>query len=192
MELPTLKGRWLDLVPLEEVHIPALMAIARANPKAFRFTSTPITDEQCERYFTRAFELMQRQEAAVFTLVHQQERKIIGTSRLTDFKWQHRNCELGYTWIDVAYRGTGVNTDSKYQLLAWAFEVLKLLRVEIHTDIRNSHSQRAIEKLGAVYEGTLRRHQVAKEGYIRDTMVYSIVDLDWPLVKRALLEQLER
>ena len=186
-----LKGDVVRLEPLAEAHIPALMDIAKATPELFRYTSTPVTDEQAEAYFARAFEEREQGRAYPFTLVHKPSGEIVGTSRFADIAPRHRNAELGFTWLTPDVYGTSVNVESKYLMLRHAFEVLNFLRVHIITDTRNSHSQRAIRALGAQYEGTLRAHHVAKGDYIRDTMVFSIIYSDWAGVKARLEKRIE-
>ena len=88
--------------------------------------------------------------------------------------------------------GTGVNLESQLLMLRFAFDTRKLHRVQIQTDTRNLRSQRAIESLGAKREGVLRRHLVTVEGYVRDTVAYSITDLDWPEVSMNLTDKLDR
>ncbi len=190
-----LEGRVVRLEPLAEAHIPALMDIAKATPELFKYTSTPVTDEQAEDYFARAFEERGEGRAYPFTLFHKlgdnSEGKIVGTSRFADIVPRHRNAELGFTWLTPKVQGTSVNVESKYLMLRHAFEVLDLLRVHIITDTRNARSQRAIRALGAQYEGTLRAHHVAKGDYVRDTMVFSIIYSDWPSVKAHLEARME-
>ena len=186
-----LEGRAVRLEPLTEAHIPALMDIAKATPDLFKYTSTPVTDEQAEDYFSRAFKERDEGRAYPFTLIHKPSGDIAGTSRFADIVWRHRNAELGFTWLTPDVQGTSVNVESKYLMLEHAFEALKLLRVHIITDTRNSRSQRAIRTLGAQYEGTLRAHHVAKGDYIRDTMVFSIIYSDWEEVKAHLERRIE-
>lgn len=185
-----LAGRVVRLDPLSPEHVAELMKISRATPEIFRYTSTPVTSEQADFYFATAFAEREAGRAYPFSVFLQETGEIVGSSRFADIRWQHRNCELGYTWFRPDLHGTGVNVESKLLMLEMAFERLGFLRVQIHTDARNEKSQRAIEALGAVYEGTLRRHMVAKDGFVRDTMVYSVVDQDWPEVRGNLLRRL--
>ena len=186
-----LEGQVVKLEPLEETHIASLMEIARATPELFRYTSTPVTDEQAEAYFERAFREREQGRAYPFVLVHKPNGDVVGTSRFADILWHHRNAELGYTWLTPQVQGSSVNVESKYLMLKHAFEALDFLRVHIITDTRNTHSQRAIRALGATYEGTLRAHHIAKGDYIRDTMVFSIIYSEWPKVKERLEERIE-
>lgn len=187
-----LEGKLVRLEPMDQEHIEPLMRISKAWPDEYRLTSTPVTDEQARTYFSTAFAEREAGRAYPFTIFHRPSGEVIGSSRFADIRWHHRNCELGYTWFRPDLHRSGVNTESKLLMLTMAFETLGWIRVQIHTDTRNERSQRAIEALGAVFEGVLRRHMIVKDDYIRDTRVYAVVDLDWPRVKQQLLERLRK
>lgn len=187
-----LRGAVVELEPLGDEHIPALMEIARADPDVYRFTSTPVTDEQRDRYFAKAFAGREEGTALPFAVRARGSGAVVGTTRLADWIPQYRNCELGYTWFRTDLFGEGFNTESKYLLLRYAFDELELLRVQIHTDTRNVPSQRAIRALGAKFEGVLRRHMIVKEDYVRDTMVFAITDLEWSAVRAHLEDRLQK
>lgn len=182
-----LGGTLVDLVPLSRAHLPALLAIAYANVDEYRLTSTPANDQQAEVYFGMAFDEQAAGTGHVVTVLDK-AGTVLGTSRLTELVERHRRCELGFTWYHPRVFNSGVNVECKLLLLGLAFEQLGLNRVQLHTDTRNLRSQRAIRALGASYEGVLHRHMVAKDGYVRDSMVFAITDVTWPTVK-ALLEQ---
>lgn len=185
-----LEGSLVRLVPLGEEHVEPLMRISRMTPEQYHLTSTPVTDRQAEQYFATAFAEREAGRAYPFAVLLRTSNEVIGSSRFADFRWRHRNCELGYTWFRPDQHRSGVNIECKLLMLGMAFEQLSLVRVQIHTDTRNTRSQKAIEALGAVFEGVLRRHMIAKDGYVRDTMVYSVVDQDWPRVRERLQERL--
>jgi RimJ/RimL family protein N-acetyltransferase len=185
-----LEGRLIRLVPLAQQHFEPLLRISSATPHEYSLTSTPVTAEQAEGYFSTAIEERDAGRAYPFTVMLAPSGEIIGSTRLADIRWQHRNAELGYTWFRPDLHRTGVNVESKLLMLSLAFEKLELIRVQIHTDTRNVRSQRAIEALGAAREGTLRRHMITKDGFVRDTAVYSVVDLEWPDVRSRLLARL--
>ena len=102
-----------------------------------------------------------------------------------------RRVEIGRSWLGLAARRTAINTESKLLLLTHAFEELGMLRVQLMTDARNLVSQRAIERLGAVKEGVWRQHMKMRDGFQRDTVMYSIVAREWPEVKTALSARLQ-
>ena len=121
-----------------------------------------------------------------FAIIHRRSGKAIGSTRYLDIRREHRGLEIGWTWVGTAYQRTPVNTECKSLLLTHAFEELGAVRVQLKTDLRNERSQRAIERIGAVHEGVLRKHMVRWDGFIRDTVYYSILASEWPDVKRRL------
>ena len=112
----------------------------------------------------------------------------LASPRTWTFVPKHRGLEIGFTWIAKPHQGTLVNPECKYLLLRHAFDDQHAMRVQLKTDLRNVQSQGAIEKLGAVREGVLRKHIIRPDGYLRDTVMYSITAEEWPAV-RAKLEQ---
>lgn len=121
-----------------------------------------------------------------FAIVSTASGRAVGATRFMDIRPEHRALEIGWTWLSPDVQRTGVNTETKYLLFKHAFEDLRAHRVQLKTDARNIRSQRAIERIGAVLEGRHRRHTVLWDGYVRDTVYYSIVDTEWPAVKRRL------
>jgi RimJ/RimL family protein N-acetyltransferase len=102
----------------------------------------------------------------------------------------NRSLEIGGTWYGLEYQGTMVNTECKYLLLKHAFETLACIRVWFKADARNNRSLHALERLGAIKEGVLRNHMILPDGFIRDSVVYSLLPEEWPMVKRKLEAQL--
>ncbi len=107
-----------------------------------------------------------------------------------DIRPQDRALEIGFTWVAKPYQATAVNPECKYLLLRHAFEEQGAVRVQLKTDLRNLQSQAAIAKLGAVREGVLRKHMVMPDGHVRDTVMYSVTNDEWPAVRRRLEERL--
>ncbi|MHA6627663.1 GNAT family N-acetyltransferase [Pseudonocardia sichuanensis] len=116
---------------------------------------------------------------------------VVGTSSYLDVSVPDARLEIGSTAYTPAVWGTAVNPDTKLALLAHAFDVLGAGRVQLKTDVRNVRSQRAIARLGARYEGTLRRYQRRADGTVRDTVLFSILAEDWPQVRARLHRTLE-
>ena len=114
----------------------------------------------------------------------------VGSTRYLNIRPDHRGLEIGYTWLGRDWQRTPVNTEAKLLLLQHAFEALDAVRVEFKTDARNQRSQKALERIGAVQEGVLRNHMIVQEGYVRDSVYFSITGEDWPGVKKGLQEKL--
>jgi len=110
----------------------------------------------------------------------------VGSTRFGNIDRENRRVEIGWTWIGRRWQRTVVNTETKYLMLRHAFESLGCVRVELKTDILNQTSRRAILRLGAKEEGILRRHMITDSGRIRDTVYYSIIDVEWAEVKVRL------
>lgn len=138
----------------------------------------------------RTLELEKKNEGYAFVVNYKPEKRIIGSTSYFGIVPDHKRVEIGYTWYEQSLWGSAVNPESKYLLLKHAFEDWQAIRVQISTDVKNIHSQKAIEKLGATYEGTLRNHAIRLDGTIRDTIMYSITSPDWPGVKSILEKRL--
>lgn len=125
-----------------------------------------------------------------FTVVHKALGKIIGSTRYMEIRPEAKGVEIGGTWYSPSAWGTEVNPEAKLLLLQHAFEDWGAIRVQLKTDNMNEHSQRAILKLGAKFEGKLRNHRIRKDGTFRHSMMYSITKDEWPFVKSNLHKRL--
>jgi len=117
--------------------------------------------------------------------------QIVGSTSFLSISIPNRNLEIEYTWFTPTVWRTRVNTECKYLLLKHCFETLKTIRVQLKTDRRNVRSQRAIERIGAIKEGTLRNQMIMPDAYLRDSVLYSIIDQEWASVKRKLERMLQ-
>ncbi|MEM9257428.1 MAG: GNAT family protein [Pseudomonadota bacterium] len=125
-----------------------------------------------------------------FAIVELGKGRAVGSTRYLNIRPEHRGLEIVWTWLGSQWQRTGVNTESKLLLLSHAFERLGCFRVEFKTDLRNERSQAAIERIGAIREGVLRKHMLVQDNVARDSVYYSITDDEWPDVKFRLLERL--
>jgi len=126
-----------------------------------------------------------------FTVVNNEDR-VIGSTRFLDILTQHKSAEIGSTWYHPDVWRTKVNTECKYLLLKLAFETWDLTRVQLKTDSRNLRSQQAIARLGAVKEGILRKDRIISDGYVRDTVFFSILCDEWKQVCTQLKLKLQK
>lgn len=129
-------------------------------------------------------------DVLTFAIVLRASGEAIGTTSYLDIRPEHDALEIGMTWIATSYQGTKVNPECKLLMVGHAIEVLGCERVQLKTDARNLHSQRAIEKLGAMREGVLRKYGKMPDGFMRDTVMYSILPSEWPSVKLGLERRL--
>ena len=132
----------------------------------------------------------QKKTILPFIIIHKQSNKIAGTTRFLYIDHDNNRLEIGHTSIAESYRRTLINTESKFLMLQHAFEKLNCIAVEIRTDVLNTVSRRAIERLGAKQDRILRNHKKMRLRRIRDTVCYSIIESEWPTVKENLLQRI--
>ena len=125
-----------------------------------------------------------------FIVVDKKSDTIVGTTRYFNIDCENYRMEIGHTWIAKSFRRTATNSEMKFLMLQYAFEKLNCIAIELHTDILNTVSRRAIERLGAKQDGVLRSHKIMRNGRIRDTVCYSIIQSEWPLVKQNALQKM--
>lgn len=187
----TLQGKHVRLEPLSLAHAQDLFAVAQdANVWRYMPAPAPTHSDDVRAWIQDALHLQSRGAALPFAIVDAASRRAIGSTRYLDISAQDRRIEIGWTWLGKDFWRTPVNTECKYLLLQYAFETLGCVRVALKTDLRNERSQRAIERLGAVREGVLRRVVVMHDGYQRSSVYYSILDDEWNAVKTRLQEKL--
>lgn len=183
----TLEGRAAKLVPLAAKHADGLALVAEPELFLYHFPPKELTAagfaEQIERMNSLPNWLP-------FAVIEQATGDVLGVTCYLDIRAANRGLEIGFTWIAKRVHGTSINPECKFLLLRHAFEDLQAVRVQLKTDARNLQSQRAMEKIGAVKEGVLRKHVVLSDGYIRDTVMYSIIADEWPAVKAGLIKRL--
>lgn len=187
IEPVTLVGKFVRLEPLSEAHVSDLAKVG-LNENIWRYMRYPQvqTAEQLAGWVQRILELQAHGTDLPFAVIHLADGAAIGCTRYLNIDVSNRSVEIGGTWYGLEYQGTMVNTECKYLLIKHAFEVLDALRVWIKTDSRNLRSQRAIEKIGMLKEGVLRNHMILPDGYIRDSIVYSMLPQEWPQAKQKL------
>lgn len=186
-----LAGKLIRLEPMSEAHISELAEVG-VDERIWQLMLYGVKHNQ-EELGEWVREILRRQERGTdlpYTVFLQQSGKAIGCTRYMDIRPEHRSLEIGGTWYGVEYQGSGVNPEAKYLLLRHAFETLGCIRVQLKTDLRNVRSQRAIERIGAIKEGVLRDHLILPDGYIRSSVIYSILAAEWPKVKANLEERL--
>ena len=185
----TLTGRHARLEPLGPAHREALVRNG-ADAEVWRWMPSLRPDpRESVAVWLKTVTGLPSVEATAFAIVDLARGEAVGGTTLFDYSAAHRRTEIGYTWLAKSAWRTAVNTECKYLLLRHAFEVLGCNRVQLKTDARNARSQAAIARLGAVREGVLRAHMVMPDGWLRDSVMFSIVAAEWPAVK-ARLEQL--
>lgn len=180
-----LQGKLIRLEPLLPDHEPELLKIS-ADEQIWRY----LTSNTMPANLATSLRDNLTGSALPFVIRANSDGRLLGMIRLKNLSREHRKAMVG-SWVAPSAWGSGANTEAKLLLLEYAFESLHCLRIEFHTDKRNLRSRAALGKMGAVEEGTLRSYLVTRDGHRRDTVVFSMLDTEWPDVKRTLRLRLE-
>lgn len=188
----TLSGRHATLEPLAlEQEDGVRRAVADGELWKLWFTVVPAPDGVRE-YIERLLAQREGGTAFPFAVRDNASGEIVGSTRYLNIDAGNRRLEIGGTWYAQRMQRTAINTECKLLLLSHAFEQLDCIAVEFRTDWFNKRSQTAIERLGAKRDGVLRNHMIMADGRIRDTVVYTIIQNEWPGVKQNLRHRLEQ
>ena len=188
-----LQGKHARLEPMTESHAPALAEIGIGQPFwDFMVYGKINTVDDMRNWVLDVLSREKNGTDLSFVAIHLASGRVAGATRYLNIMPNDRGLEIGGTWYGPEFQRTAVNTECKYLLLQHAFERLGCIRVQLKTDSRNERSQKAIERIGAVKEGVLRNHMILPDGYYRHSVYYSILDTEWPTVKKRLEEMLAR
>jgi RimJ/RimL family protein N-acetyltransferase len=199
ISVPALEGRLARLEPLSTSHAGDLAAAAEEDRSSYDFTWVPRAHE-IDHYLESHFERAESHTFVPFALVRLTDRRAVGCTAYWDFRsWPGRTdwsaVEIGFTWLSASAQGSGINLESKLLLLDYAFETLGVARVDIKTDSRNERSRRAIERIGATFEGVLRNWSQSwapgEEGKLRDSAMYSVIASEWPDTENSLRDLIQ-
>ena len=184
----TLSGKHVCLEPLTTDHAADLFAALSEDPGVWRWlpTAPPTSIPEMETAIRTPLAAQEQGNVIGFAQIEVAGGKAVGVTTYMNISRRDRGLEIGGTWLGKSWQRTGINTEAKYLLLRHAFEDLGAVRVQLKTDGRNRQSQAAIERLGAVREGVLRKHMMLWDGFIRDTVMYSVIEAEWPAVKARL------
>jgi N-acetyltransferase len=217
--LPRLDGRYVRLEPLQRGHAAGLAEAAAEDPSVYQLSAVPQDEAGAAEYIEAALAQRDAGTAAPFAVIRIADGAVIGSTRFWDLVWWqwpqgHPRCritgepdgqkaprrragdippdvcEIGYTWLARSAIRTAANTEMKRLMLGHAFEIWEVESVCLHTDYRNERSRRAMERIGARFEGILRAHRLATDCLPRDSARYSITAQEWPRCKRRLEEML--
>lgn len=200
----TLQGKHVRLEPLDHKHGDGLAAASAVDSSLYRWSPVPQSKDESRSYIETALAWRDAGAALPFATVRQDDGLVIGSTRffnLEHWAWppghpQHGRvapdaCEIGYTWLSQSAIRTAANTEAKLLMLTYAFEEWQVVRVCLHTDVRNQRSRAAIERIGGRFEGILRAHRMAADFIARDSARFSIVAAEWPDVKLRLNQLLK-
>lgn len=183
----TLINARVRLEPLAPQHANALF-VAGSDKNIWRYMPRPMFKDlaDAQNWVANTIELVDAGQAVVFTIIDEERSQPVGSTRFLNIERGHRGIEIGWTWLATGAQRTGINTNCKYLMLTHAFEELGAIRIQLKTDSRNRQSQTAIERIGARREGVLRKHMITWDKHERNTVIYSIIDKEWPEIKSQL------
>ncbi len=181
-----LLGKHVTLEPMARQHVAGLQAATRDGQLwKLWYTAVP-SPEQVEAYVEEALQRRENLGEMPFVIHEHKTNKVIGSTRFMHVDEDSQRLEIGHSWFAESHQRTAKNSETKLLMLSHAFEQLSAIAVEFRTHWINHRSRRAIERLGAKQDGVLRNHKRMPDGSLRDTVVYSITDTEWPMVKKHL------
>ncbi len=182
-----LAGRTVRLEPLQPGHAAGIFAASR-DPEIWRWMLVEQfkTEADAGKWIDAALAAQAAGTEVAWATTLLKDGQVVGTTRYLDIRRPNRGLEIGWTWIDPRFQRTAVNTEAKYLMLCHAFEELGAIRVQLKTDERNARSRAAIARLGATFEGILRKYQARFDGYVRNTAMFSLTAEEWPAIKTRL------
>ncbi len=188
----TLEGKYIWLEPLSMSHHAQLCEVG-LDPAIWTWIYPPaLTADAMRTFIESGLKAHAAGTALPFATIEKSSGKAVGSTRFGNVDMDNRRVEIGWTWIAPKWQRTAVNTEAKYLMLRYAFEGLKCMRVELKTDALNERSRAAILRVGAKQEGIFRKHMLAANGRIRDTVYFSITDDEWPAVAAGLLSKMQQ
>ena len=189
---PTLVGKNIELKPLQLEHKMVLLeAAADGELWNSRVTVVP-GPETITEYISTAIAGRQAGTVIPFIILQRNTGQVVGSARFWKIDQVNRKLEIGHTWLSSSFQRSSVNTEAKFLMLTYAFEVMHSVRVQFTTDELNEKSRTAILRIGAKQEGIVRNERIMPDGRKRNSVRFSIIDSEWPEVKAALLEKMTR
>ena len=181
-----LEGKTVRLEPLTLEHSASLLAIgAEESLWQFSLAHAPTNTAQAKEWIQGRLADQDAERRIPFAVICLADGRFAGSTGYAAINRQYRTMEIA-SWYGVDYQRTGVNTECKYLLLKHAFEELGALRVALNVDVENLRSRRAVERIGGVQEGIVRKQRIRRDGTRRDTVIFGIIDDDWPQVRIKL------
>ncbi len=190
----TLEGEHVTLVPLALEHADSLFRALNSDEELWRYipVKQPGTVDEMRGWVATALQEQAEGRRLPFAVIEKKSGQVIGSTSFVTMSYANRNTDVGWTWYNRDFWRTAVNTECKFLLLRYAFETLACIRVQLRVDLRNLRSQRAVERIGGVKDGVLRKVQLLYDGHQRNVVIYSLLDDEWPANKARLEAMMRR
>jgi RimJ/RimL family protein N-acetyltransferase len=188
----TLVGQNIELRPLRLEHKQALLEAA-ADGELWNLKVTAVPGpETIDEYISTAMAGREAGTVMPFIIMQRETGRVVGSTRFWKIDPVNRKLEIGHTWLSASVQRSRVNTEAKFLLLTYAFEVMNCVRVQFTTDALNEKSRAAILRIGAKQEGIVRHERIMPDGRKRNSVRFSIIDCEWPEVKARLQQKMMR
>ncbi len=179
----------IRIEPLLMDHLPHLQPIAQQHPELLRYSTSRFGGQgNLETYMNDALSMRTKEERYPFVIFDKMTNRYAGSTSFCHVSNADKRIEIGWTWLSPDFQQSGLNRQAKFLLLQFVFEHLRFERVALVTDSRNTQSRKAIEGIGATYEGKLRSHTLMPDGFRRDTVFYSILKTEWPVLRQTVFQ----
>lgn len=187
----TLQTERVLLRPVQAQDYDAFLQLAQQDENMWEFFSKNLGDaHQLKDWMNDAVDGLENGTRLPFTIIDKEGNNITGSSSIGNIAWYDKRLEIGWSWLAPAFRSTGINTNAKFAMMQYAFEVLQFERVEFKTGVLNIRARKGLEKIGGVEEGILRSHSLLWNGHRRTSVFYSVLKDEWPKLKSTIFAQL--
>ncbi len=177
------------LEPLTSEHVQKMRALGSDQDVWRWYTEDLSNPDDLERWMTNRLSESGNGDKMSYAVILRETEKVIGASSYGHINWAEKCIEIGWTWLDKEYIGSGINRHMKFLMLHHAFETMEIERLELRTDEENIRSRKAMEKIGAKLDGTLRSHRGTQGGRRRNTVIYSIIRPEWEPIKNSIFKE---
>lgn len=184
----SLSDELILLEPLAEKHIEQMLPLSGDADIWKWYTSDLTNPEDLKSWMADRLRETEKGEKMSYAVLLKDTNQVIGSSSYGHIDWREKCIEVGWTWLGKAYIGSGINKHMKFLMLRHAFETMEIERLELRTDETNLRSRRAMEKIGATFDGTLRNHRTTQGGRRRNTVIYSILKSEWSSIKSSIFK----
>ena len=178
------------LRPMQHLDIASFSPLAKDTDLWKYFTFLLNQQSELERWVDIALKEREEKKRIPFTIIEKATDKICGSTSLGSISYFDKRIEIGWSWLGKEFQGTGINFHAKFSLLSYAFEVLQWERVEIKTDNLNERAKQGLRKIGAKEEGVLRSHMQMPLNRRRDSVYFSILNIEWPAIKNSIFKEI--
>ena len=185
----TLADELIELLPITPEHIKEMRRLSSDADVWTWYTEDLTQPDDLENWMTKRLEETRDGAKMTYAVRLKETGEIIGATSYGHIDWVEHGIEIGWTWLGKKYIGAGINKHMKFLMLRHAFETMNIERLELRTDEKNVRSRKAMEKIGAQHDGTLRNHRSTQGGRRRDTVVYSIIKSEWPDIRKSIFKE---